>query len=95
MLITAKSLLWQFVYCVYQLGLVPRVFFSLQIINQTAEKYSDNLYILSRGCDSVRFFSFLFKIKQLNSKNNKIQLKQRVSDRSSDVSMNLENYFRL
>lgn len=41
------------------------------------------------------FFSFLFKIKQFNSKNNKIQIKQRVSDRSSDVSMNLENYFRL
>lgn len=42
----------------------------------------------------VFFYSFLFKIKQLNSKNNKIQIKQRVSDRSSDVSMNLENYFR-
>lgn len=47
------------------------------------------------GVTPYGFFSFLFKIKQLNSKNNKIQIKQRVSDRSSDVSMNLENYFRL
>lgn len=47
------------------------------------------------GVTPYVFFSFLFKIKQLNSKNNKIQIKQRVSDRSSDVSMNLENYFRL
>lgn len=46
------------------------------------------------GVTPYVFFSFLFKIKQLNSKNNKIQIKQRVSDRSSDVSMNLENYFR-
>lgn len=32
------------------------------------------------GVTPYVFFSFLFKIKQLNSKNNKIQIKQRVSE---------------
>lgn len=80
MLITAKSLLWQFVYCVYQLGLVPRVFF---LYKQLIKLQKNTLTICTYyrvGVTPYVFFSFLFKIKQLNSKNNKIQIKQRVSE---------------